>query len=189
MLEVEYKCLIDEETYNKIKHKYEWDSIKEQINYYYNDMSKELSKRRITVRIREKDGKLKLQAKRHKNSDSPLHISEESEIDVSSIPSLIDEQTARKITGVDSMGKLIKSGSLTTLRHSFMWNSTTEICLDKSTYLGITDYEVEIEYTLDAPLALIDEFKNMGVEFTENTAGKYSRFRNRLEEIAAMLKS
>lgn len=187
MLETEYKCIIDEETYNKIENAYAWNWVKEQTNNYYFDEALELSKRRIMVRVREKDGAYKVQVKLHKNSDSPLHICEETEFDIDSAPQVIDAVQAKRFTGIDT-GRLLKSGILRTLRHSLMWNDTTEICLDKNTYLDRTDYEIEVEYTDGMPDGLVEELKALGVEFTESAVGKYTRFMRRLRELMEELK-
>lgn len=188
MLETEYKCIIDEGTYKTIENAYHWDWVKEQTNNYYFDESLELSRRRIMVRIREKDGIYKVQVKLHKNSDSPLHICEENEFDTDSAPQVIDAVQAKKFTGIDT-GRLLKSGTLKTLRHSLMWNDTTEICLDKNTYLDRTDYEIEVEYTNGMPKELVYDLKSLGVDFTENAVGKYTRFMKRLKELMDELKN
>ena len=61
MLETEYKSIITEEVYDKIKEKYSWDWIKHQVNSYYIDKSGELGRRHIVVRVREKDGRFAVQ--------------------------------------------------------------------------------------------------------------------------------
>lgn len=182
MIETEYKSLIDENTYKKIDSAYKWDWKKEQINAYYFDESLELSKRRIMVRIREKDGEYKMQVKFHKNADSPLHICEEKEFDIDGAPDFISAEEASKIIGIKT-GKLMKIGTLTTMRNSLMWNETTEICLDKSIYLGNTDYEIEVEFTNGMPEKLKNELSILGVEFKENAVGKYTRFIRRFKDM------
>ena len=182
MTEKEYKCLIDEETYKKTEDAYKWDSVKNQTNNYYAAETDILAKNRITVRIREKDGVYKIQVKRHKNEESALHISEELEFDSDGAPDIIDAQKAREITGVET-GALKKIGALTTLRHSFMWDKYTEICLDKSIYLDRSDYELEVEYQKEMPKKLFEELEKLGADFSKPVTGKYSRFVKRLKEI------
>jgi uncharacterized protein YjbK len=48
-----------------------------------------------------------------------------------------------------------------------MWDSSVEICLDKSEYLDKCDYEIEVEYTGDFPDELTDELKKLGIEFRD----------------------
>lgn len=182
MLEVEYKCLLTEDVYNKIKAYYKWDSIKHQINNYYFDSSGELGKRHIMVRVREKDGKFAVQVKAHKNPGSALQICEENEFPIDCVPERISAEDGEKYTGVKT-GELNLAGSLDTLRHSLMWCDGVEICLDKSEYLDRCDYEIEVEYTGDFPPELMEELYGMGVEFKKKSVGKYTRFIHRLMDI------
>ena len=182
MLETEYKEIIDETTYRKLENAYNWDWTAEQTNSYYFSKLPEFAKSKTMVRIREKNGIFKIQVKKHHPSKKSLHISEETEFDIDSAVPVIDAETAKKITGIDS-GELHKYGSLTTLRHSLMWNDTTEICLDKSTYLDRTDYEIEVEYTGEMPEKLKEELNGLGISFKEFTPGKFSRFTQRLNEL------
>lgn len=182
MTEKEYKCLISKEQYEKIEKSYLWDSIKNQTNYYYAAQTDCLSKNRITVRVREKDGKYKLQIKKHKSRENGLHISEELEFDASGAPQTIDADKAFEIIGAET-GELRKIGALTTLRHSFMWDEYTEICLDKSTYFDCVDYEIEVEYQKEMPERLKGELTAFGVDFSAPVKGKYSRFLACLKEM------
>lgn len=179
MLEKEYKCIIDEETYNRIKGKYKWNHVFEQTNHYYFDVSGELTGKNVTVRVREKDGTKKLQIKKHRKNADALQICEESEFDIDSVPEVIEN--GEKFVG-EKTGRLVNIGALTTLRNSCMWNETTEICLDKSDYAGCTDYEIEVEYTGEAPTVLVEELKRYGALFAGKPLGKYSRFLRKLKE-------
>ncbi len=182
MLEVEYKSLLTKEIFDKIRSHYNWDHIKTQTNYYYFDNTGELSKRHITVRVREIDDKYFLQIKAHKNPGEALQISEESEFALDSLPETISAEDAYEYIGVHT-GGLSLLGNLITCRHSLMWADGVEICLDKSEYFDRIDYEIEVEYTGDFPPALMTELNGLGVEFKEKTKGKYSRFVKRMMEI------
>ena len=179
MLETEYKSLLTEMEYNKIAEHFDWDSVKEQTNHYYCDEDKILAKNRVMFRIRVKDKKSVIQVKLHKNSNSPLQICEELEYPVDGVPEVIED--GEKYTGIKT-GELKNLGCTVTLRHSKMWDSQTEICLDKTDYLGITDYEIEIEYTgNEIPEELSAELTTLGVEFKASSVGKYTRFLRALE--------
>ena len=179
MLETEYKSLLTESEYNKITAHFNWDSVKEQTNHYYCDDEKILAKNRVMFRIRVKDSKSVIQVKLHKNADSPLQICEELEYPVDGVPETIAD--GEKYTGIKT-GTLKNLGCTVTLRHSKMWDDKTEICLDKTEYLGIIDYEIEIEYTgEEIPEKLSAELTALGVEFNENSVGKYTRFLKALE--------
>ena len=180
MLETEYKSLLTEDEYKKIADYFDWDSIKEQTNHYYCDDERNLAKNRVMFRVRVKDNKSVIQVKLHKNADSPLQICEELEYSVDGVPETIAD--GEKYTGIKT-GELKNLGCTVTLRHSKMWDNQTEICLDKTEYLGITDYEIEVEYTGgEMPQELSEELTSLGVEFKENSIGKYTRFLRALEE-------
>lgn len=181
MLETELKCMLSEDTYNILKTAFEWDWVKTQTNSYYSDTSGELKKRGITLRVRAKDGVNKVQIKKHKNSGSPLQISEESEFDIESRPASFSEAEVERMTGAYVAAQLL--GSLTTLRHSLIYCDGVEICLDKNDYLDTTDYEIELEYTQKIPKELIQQLHRAGVDFIFPAVGKYSRFMARLAEI------
>jgi len=181
MLEVEYKALIDEETFERLRAHFDWDSAKHQINHYYYDENGELGKRHITFRIREKDGRFVIQTKRHKNPGEALAISEEAEFPADGAPESISAEKGREYTNLPT-GELRLLGSLETLRHSLMWADGVEICLDKSEYLDRTDYEIEVEYTGDFPPRLMEELNSLGVRFNEKSVGKYTRFIHRFME-------
>lgn len=181
MLEQEYKCIIDCEMYQRLVEHFKWDSVSEQTNHYYSDKEGVLSQQRIMVRIREKGGTYKIQVKKHHNTDAVAHIADETEFDTTSVMECIDAQKAYEITGVKTE-PLYRMGALSTKRHSLKWNDTTEICLDKSTYFDITDYEIEVEYTKEEPIGLLGELEKLGISFTEKGKGKYSRFVTRFAE-------
>ncbi len=182
MQEVEYKCIITEEIYNKVKEHFQWDWSKHQINNYYFDEAGELAKRHIMVRVREKDNSCAVQVKAHKNPGNALQICEETEFPIDHVPEKISAEDSKRYTGI-ATGELIRIGSLDTLRNSLMWNSSVEICLDKSEYLDKCDYEIEVEYTGDFPDELTDELKKLGIEFRDKSVGKYTRFITRLMQI------
>lgn len=182
MLETELKCIIDKNTFDKIANSYKWDKTITQTNHYYHSENNALKKHGITMRIREIDSVYKLQIKAHKNPGSPLQICDETEFDTDGVIPFFTAEETKKYTGVESDTRLI--GSATTKRHSLMWNEHTEICLDHTTYLGTEDYEIEVEFTGECPQILLDELKELGVEFIEKSVGKYSRFIKKLKELS-----
>ena len=181
MLETELKCMLDEETYNRLEKMFEWDSVFDQTNGYYSDPSGMLKKSGITLRARTIDGKSVIQVKAHKNDDSPLQISEESEYKTDAVPDQFTPDEVKRMTGLEVSAALL--GSLTTRRHSLMYSDGVEICLDKNDYLDKTDYEIEIEYTKDIPPALLEKLREEGVGFDTAAVGKCSRFMMRLAGI------
>ncbi len=181
MLETELKCIINKETFQKILLYYKWDKVVTQTNHYYRSYNDELKKHGITMRIREIDSKIKLQIKKHTNSDSPLQICEESEFEIPAILPYFTEEEVESYTGVKTEAFLI--GSATTKRYSLMWDNTSEICLDHTIYLDTEDFEIEVEFVKECPKKLLDELKTLGVEFCKNSQGKYSRFIKRFIQL------
>ena len=185
MLETELKCMISAEAFERVKAAYKWNGVKTQENHYYSDTSGVLAENRTVFRIRKSGGTYKIQVKAHKNSSSPMQISEETEFDISNAPEIVSAEDGRRYTGLDT-GELVKLGFNVTERYSFMPDENTELCLDKTSYFDITDYEVEVEYRGEYPSELIDGLKALGVIFENEAVGKYTRFitslRSRLSE-------
>ena len=174
MRETELKSIIDEETYTRVKRAINWESVKEQSNYYYTDRAGLLREKRVMVRIRVVDDIPKIQVKLHKNSGSPLQICEEMEYSIDGVPDVIDGETAKKITGMET-GELYKMGVAVTKRRSLI-RQGSELCLDKTTYFDKTDYEVELEYEDKMSAELLMKLTSLGVAFNKNSVGKFSRF-------------
>lgn len=168
--------MIDIHTYETIEKAFAWEKVFSQTNTYYRDENGILGRAGVVVRAREIGGKRVLQVKAHKNSGGSVQISEESEFPLAEVQETIPAEEARKYTGTD-IGTLHRMGSLTTLRHSLMWDKDTEICLDKSDYFKITDYEIEVEYTSAAVAdELLGKLAGFGVVFGDGISGKFTRF-------------
>lgn len=174
MKETELKSIIDEETYTRVKRAFNWTSVKEQENHYYTDDAGVLRKNRVMVRVRVIDGVSKIQVKLHQNQGSPLQICEETEYDTDGVNETIDADTARKITGMN-VGELRRMGCAVTKRRS-LTREATELCLDKTSYFGKTDYEVELEYVEKMSAELLGKLISLGVTFDKSCVGKFSRF-------------
>ncbi len=181
MLETEFKAMLTQEQYNDLDRMFKWDWVKEQTNSYYADPSMLLKKHGITLRIRTINGISKIQVKAHKNENSPLQICEETEFDTETIPNKFAADEVEHMTGISAPASLL--GSLTTLRHSLMYSDGVEICLDKSDYLGKTDYEIEVEYTSEIPDSLKEKLADAGIEFKDAAVGKMTRFMQRLNDV------
>ena len=180
MIETELKSIISKEQFDTVKAMFEWDSVFEQTNSYYTDPAGLLKQHGITFRVRTTNGKNKIQIKRHKSKTKALQVSEESEFDIDSIPELFTDDKVFNLTGVNTMAILL--GSLKTTRHSFIYSDGVEICLDKSEYLGVVDYEIEIEYTESIPDSLFIKLSDLGISFEKLSVGKFTRFLNKLND-------
>ena len=115
------------------------DNIKSVIqrNYYYDTDDFSMNKQGITYRIREKDGTYTATVKKH-NWNEPDCSLEKSEI-------VLNEYDTNAFSD-----KNVKfQGCLETYRTVIYSDKDIEIVLDRNTYLGIEDYELEIEYSKD----------------------------------------
>lgn len=166
-MEFERKRLVTKEKYEKmVTELLNVGSATEfiQINYYYDTTSFDMLKRNETVRIRLKDNGLNLEHKLHKAYINGTRVCEEKSKPIKELPkSVIIQQY-----------EMFLIGCMTTLRTNFKINNYL-VSLDKNYYLGIIDYEIELEF--DG--CLIDDISNvfdsLGIQ-PANSKGKYSRF-------------
>ncbi len=145
MIEREYKFLLTEKQFHTALKTaaalYGASKNQEQINYYYDDDSLSLNRRGITARIRQKGGSYGLHLKRHGHSENDYAVSEETEYIADGVPEAIT---------LPEFGRLTYKGQLTTGRHTFMVGPDVSLDMDASIYLGLTDYEAEIEFNVGA---------------------------------------
>ena len=179
MIETELKAMLTKEQYNLLESEFSYTDCVEQTNSYYTAPDNILKKHGITFRIRTIDGSHSLQIKKHRSKVSALQIAEETEFAINCIPEAFTEEEVLKYTGISTTAHLI--GELSTIRKTFLVTDGVEVCLDKSTYLGCTDYEIEIEYTSEIPQEFLETLSGYGIIFNLPTPGKFSRFMNRLK--------
>ncbi len=103
-----------------------------QTNHYYDTHSFFFNTNNTTCRIREINGQFKGTIKKHVSGE----CSEEFEFDISFLP---------KTLSVDGM-TVYSQGCAKTERTIIPVGNTITLFLDKTKYLGRTDYELEIEY-------------------------------------------
>lgn len=132
--ENEKKIILNEIEYNALKeHGYCCGEEKTQINYYYDTDDFELNRLGITCRIREKSGEYIATVKEHRNDkESSVEISEV-------VGSQYDDSFFKKMN-------IYLQGSLKTVRITSQPFSNIKIMLDRNEYMGIMDYELEIEF-------------------------------------------
>ena len=180
MLEKEVKILLTEEEYRLLESAFDFSSEVTQKNNYYR--SELCAKARISVRVREAGDKKLLQVKKPVGDKGSLAVREEIERELDSVPLLIPAELLKEVCGVEDDAVLI--GALTTRRLLCYDFENVELALDRSEYLGKTDYELEAEYTGEYPEELIERIKALGISTDRPAAGKYSRFCKRLAEVA-----
>lgn len=135
MIEYEKKILLSPWEYFtllQLANKHSYSVI--QTNYYYDTDDFEFNEKGMTCRIRCKNGKYKATIKNHcKNIDD------------------VSVEKSKTVTNINDIAffenpKIKLHGCLVTERTIIISNEACTVMLDKNTYLGTTDYELEIEY-------------------------------------------
>ena len=145
-------------------------SVTLQMNYYYDNSEFVLFERYETLRVRQKGENLTIEYKHSKRQYGDVRKSEENATAIFAFP-------GRIILGSI---EAIMIGCLLTERTDFLFGDI-KVSLDKSVYLGIVDYELEIETngTDELPQFLTAITENA----TRSTIGKYRRFVSRLKKM------
>lgn len=175
MLEKEIKIMLGEDEFERLKAVIRPEKVITQVNHYY--FSEECGRKRISVRVREVEGKCLLQVKLPVSNDGALAVREEIERELSDVPEEIGREQLKEICGVDA--RAVRIGSLSTERYLSYSFKDVELCLDRNEYLGMTDYELEAEYTGEYPEEVIGLLKSEGIDTERPARGKYSRFLER----------
>lgn len=192
MLEFEKKVILWKDEYQFLKeHKYASGKTEIQINHYYDTDDFELNRQEITCRIREKNGSCTATIKEHhlKGSDCSTETSR-------IIKNRYDDTLFRDMD-------ICYQGSLETIRSVYSGRHGITVALDKNCYLGIVDYEMEIEYDLDHEALALAELDSVISDLTEygilkeplefksricHSRNKASRFFSRKAEVREKIK-
>lgn len=180
MIERELKKGIQFDMYQSILCLFKWDEVKNQINYYY-DVFPFKKNEKMTIRIRSVLNIHKLQIKSiyQNNCIEKMEFEEE----VPYIFPFISSQKIKAISGLH-YDDVFLIGALVTQRHIHHWSDSITICLDRNEYLGIVDYELEIEYEKNVTPDLLALLAEYGIIFDhEKQIGKFSRFINRYYQL------
>lgn len=135
MIETEKKIILTYEEYLAVimkMCKYAEPVI--QTNYYFDTENLTMNRKGITCRIRFKNGKYTAEIKSH-----------EKESRYRSIENILFRSDKFDETYFNKIG-LYLQGSLVTERIPLYKDEFCEMVIDRNIYLGITDYELEIEY-------------------------------------------
>ena len=177
MLEKEVKIMLTEEEYERCGGLFEFGAALRQVNNYY--YSPKCAERGISVRVREVGGEVLLQVKIPVSTEGSLAVREELERKLHFVPERIGPETLDEVCGVAD--EAVLQGSLETWRRICRLDGV-EICLDRNEYLGVTDYEIELEYTGEYPQELIDKLAAAGIAADKPQRSKLGRFLSRLNE-------
>lgn len=178
MVEKEYKKLITYSQYQYLCHLFKYDEKVNQINFYY--MNNNIYGEKTTIRLRSYKDRMVLQIKEHLKCGEEGNISKEYEKEISYVPYMIQGEELNCLYKTKEFCDVYLVGYLVTER----WIKSFEnfsIVLDKSTYLGKVDYELELEYVDNPPNGMIKYLKENGVDFNTcmNVDNKFKRYWNR----------
>jgi len=157
-----------------VQRSFNWQEKIIQDNYYYNDTNGYIGTNELTVRIRKKKNKCYLQVKIPKLNEASLSIKEEREVEVTDIYQKIPSDIIKQVID-NELGEVFQIGKLTTKQKICMIDSC-EMALDQKYYLGITDYELELECSGKVPSYIQQHLKEIGIGFDRCAFGKNKRF-------------
>lgn len=175
MLENEYKILVDEVKFYRILKQVETNGSTEHTNYYYDTSDYSFYHQGLTFRIRDSFQHKVLQIKYPDTAVIKFSSRIEKEFTIDEIPLVITQYDTQKyIPDITINGDIKMLGCLTTYRWTKRLEDNLLLCFDKNSYLGILDYEIELEFD-DYLIDISHIFNYLGIE-PANSKGKYSRF-------------
>lgn len=139
-----------------------------QINYYYDSADFYLLRQQTTLRVRQKGCNYSLQTKQTQHVENGCRISKESKKNISVLPQTIHSAEI----GLEGSRCFALLGSLTTIRRRLKISGQAELDFDKNTYEGVTDYEIELEFSGAPPQAVLTLLRDMPA----NLVSKHQRF-------------
>ncbi|MDP4119597.1 MAG: CYTH domain-containing protein [Bacillota bacterium] len=178
MKELEYKFLLSKEDFQKHLQKANDLNLKTnstlQINYYYDNENLDLLKENITVRIRQKEDKLKLEIKEHKITNSEFSESAEKETEI---------QKLTQTLSILQYENLKLKGNLVTNRQTLFVNDGIHLDFDTNYYLGTCDYEIELEFEEKHSEKVKEIISLFNFNFQNKPKNKAERFFEALERL------
>ncbi|HBR32172.1 MAG TPA: hypothetical protein DD733_08835 [Clostridiales bacterium] len=179
--EYEYKYLFEKNDFKELndKIKRKWILCKNfiQINFYYDTDDFLLNSMNMTLRARQKENKLYIQYKKSLKKGLYTESLESEKEEMDELPAKIPLPEY----GIEAWLK----GSTVTERTVFDYGSRGfVIMLDCNYYLGIIDYELELEFIPGAEKQALSELDALGLHKKEpNRKGKASRFFEQYKKI------
>lgn len=149
MLEYEKKVMLTREEYTMLADQCKNNMVESQINYYFDTDDLYMNRKGITCRIRAKNGKYKTTVKNHCTDDQNCSVEEH-----------LCESTDFNPQIFEAMGLRLQ-GELITERIIMYKDALCEMVLDRNTYLGHIDFEIEIEYAAGCEAKALECLKNV----------------------------
>jgi Uncharacterized protein conserved in bacteria len=140
-LEIEYKSLLNEREYKKLKEQFSSFSSVVQINTYFDTEDRSLCKQNISLRVRQINDEFILTIK-HPSGE---HVQEYNAVlNDNKLSSLILHPLIEKYIFPYISREIAILGALTTSRITIPYRQGI-LCIDQNDYLNHTDYEIEYE--------------------------------------------
>ncbi len=178
-IEEEYKFIVSKEEFFNIKAQALCTSPrskeKVQVNYYFDTEDNYYNSIGQTIRVRQIENELKLQIKKHRNNCENYNISDEKTLKLETFPTILHNEHLNSAVYL--------KGSLVTIRAEFPLGKSSKICFDNNLYLGICDFEIEIEFSQE-DIAIVNGFINENGLVTGKNMSKSERFFERLESVS-----
>lgn len=172
-LEIEHKILLTKQEFEKLIKGYENIKFITQVNTYYDTEDQQLKSKKMAMRIRTINDKHIFTLKQPTKQGVIEH---ECDVAENSIVAIKDNRIQSLLDSIGVKNNIVSLGSLTTHR-AIVSLDNAELCFDINEYNGITDYEVEYEYTKKHDG--IPEFNNIlkciNKSFTKNCKSKIGR--------------
>lgn len=149
MLEYEKKVMLTKDEYAVLADRCKGMCVEMQTNYYFDTDDLTMNRKGITCRIRAKNGKYRMTIKNHCTEDPSCSIEEHLCVSTEFNPRIFEA------LGLRLQGELITS-RIIMYRDSFC-----EMVLDRNTYLGHTDFEVEVEYSGEREASALEYMKSV----------------------------
>ena len=154
-----------------------------QINYYFDTDNFELDNKDITLRIRQIEESLKLELKLPIQNDGTLRIKNEFSKSINELPFVIKPDSDDLKEVLSCSDDLFLKGTLVTERIKFSLGENIEIDIDKNYYMGVIDYELEVEFqerSIEQAKKFINSISDT-YELVPSQYGKRERFFNKLK--------
>lgn len=172
-LEIEYKTLVNEAQFTKLKEACGYDVLLQQTNVYY-DTIPSLSDRLLTMRIRDIKDKHWFTLK-VPQQDGLMEYEMET---LTNDPSVLNQpQFLELFESLDIHGPFHVSGQMKTNRF-LKKEKLGELCMDHSLINGVDDYEIEFEAhgcPQEALIYFTALLKKMGIAYIPNKQSKFVR--------------
>lgn len=185
-LEIEFKILIDQKTYQQIINDHKIDYCYQQTNYYL--MHPKLSELKYSLRIREKNNQYELTLKQPQikgNLETNLIINKDIKEKIIN-HELINNEIFNILRPLQLDSTMFKTDCfLTTLRKEIKTDKGL-ICIDYNQYNGHEDYELEYEVNdyLEGKQAFLDFISQYNLSYHHNCYSKINRLIKTLKSSA-----